>query len=240
VELTKVTTDSNKAEISLKHADNREENEKYDYVFASDGAHSIIRKQLGLRFDGSVVNRTFHLCDAHLSTKLDPRVANIFLYKDNLVFMANIKDDLWRLVSFSEHPEQLVGEFSKIGNIHWKSKFIANHRIIEKYSHGRVFFGGDAAHVHSPLGGRGMNLGIEDAYVFAELLQSGRLDEYNERRLTIARELIPRIEKLTNMAAQQGLLAKYFRRIVPFVMPRLYNSAKDNLNKFLLGLDHEI
>ena len=58
---------------------------------------------------------------------------------------------------------------------------------------GNVFLMGDAAHVHAPIGGRGMNLGIEDAFVFANLLREGKLDEYNSLRYPVVSEFVKRI-----------------------------------------------
>jgi 2-polyprenyl-6-methoxyphenol hydroxylase-like FAD-dependent oxidoreductase len=61
---------------------------------------------------------------------------------------------------------------------HWKTSFKINHRIAKNFSIDNVYLGGDAAHVHSPLGARGMNTGFEDAFVFAELMRRGRLQDY--------------------------------------------------------------
>ena len=80
--------------------------------------------------------------------------------------------------------------------------------IFGKFNFGNIYFGGDAAHVHSPVGGRGMNLGIEDAFVFTELLIQNRLDEYNFVRGKAVKPTVERIFGITNILDGKTLFSK--------------------------------
>lgn len=75
--------------------------------------------------------------------------------------------------NFSDYQHSIPESAYKLGREVWKSSFIVNHRVCHQFQQGNVFLGGDAAHIHSPVGGRGMNIGFEDALVFSELLKKG-------------------------------------------------------------------
>ena len=102
---------------------------------------------------------------------------------------------------------------------------------------GRVFLVGDAAHVHAPIGGRGMNLGIEDAFIFSHLLREGKLDKYNELRFPVVSHFVNRIKSVSPMLVHEKKLT---RTIFPFIGPILNRFFKDKGILFVTGLDHEI
>ena len=102
---------------------------------------------------------------------------------------------------------------------------------------GRVFLVGDAAHVHAPIGGRGMNLGIEDAFVFSHLLREGKLDQYNDLRFPVVSHFVDRIKSVSPMLVHEKKLA---RSIFPFIGPILNRFFKNRGILFVTGLDHEI
>ena len=112
-----------------------------------------------------------------------------------------------------------------------------NNRHANKMSIGRVFLAGDAAHVHVPIGGRGMNLGIEDAFVFSYLLKEGKLDQYSSFRMPIVNEFIERVTKMSRFMADDKSLMK---KAVPFLLPLLNRLIKNQGAEFMAGIDHDI
>lgn len=122
----------------------------------------------------------------------------------------------------------------------WDAKYRISHRVIEKFNSGNIYFGGDAAHVHSPAGGRGMNLGIEDAYVFTELLAQNRLNEYDAARSKAVKKTVNRIRTLTNNLRGQSLFSRFIRFITGLVLPFIFPFIKKSMLRFMYGLDHEL
>jgi len=122
-----------------------------------------------------------------------------------------------RLISNIPNYIDLVPKTLKLGKEIRKSNFRINHRVAETFQAGRVFLAGDAAHIHSPLGGRGMNIGIKDVYVFSRLLQTDRTDIYTNMRKPIIEELVSKIGRLTELFL--GSKSSNSRRLIPYVMP---------------------
>jgi hypothetical protein len=99
-------------------------------------------------------------------------------------------------------------EYNNISNPHWLAYFKLHHRIVDRYREGRVFIGGDAAHIHSPMGGQGMNTGMQDAYNLAWKLAlvlkgkspEGLLDSYNTERHKVGEEVVTLTDTATKMA----------------------------------------
>jgi 2-polyprenyl-6-methoxyphenol hydroxylase-like FAD-dependent oxidoreductase len=138
----------------------------------------------------------------------------------------------------SDLLERLPSSIKPVGKPIWRSNFHISHRLIQQLNVRRIFFGGDAAHIHSPLGARGMNLGIEDSFVFAELLASKKLDHYSPQRADVHRKLVKRIERMTNIARGETSFARFLRL---HLLPRAlaFPLSGPLLFKMLTGLDHE-
>ncbi len=107
----------------------------------------------------------------------------------------------------------------KIDTIHREGDFVIWVKQAESYSRGRVYIAGDAAHSHSPVGGRGMNLGIADAHAFARLFAEKRLDRYSNERHSIGTETIRLTEFGRRFVTSEfpGKLL-FFRKILPFIV----------------------
>jgi 2-polyprenyl-6-methoxyphenol hydroxylase-like FAD-dependent oxidoreductase len=110
----------------------------------------------------------------------------------------------------------------------WTSTFHVPHRIAGTLAKGHVYLAGDAAHVHSPIGARGMNLGLEDAWVFAELVRTNRLREYDWLRRPVDRRTVHQVEFLSRIAAADSRVYGFLRTFVfpaairmPFVRARM-------------------
>jgi 2-polyprenyl-6-methoxyphenol hydroxylase-like FAD-dependent oxidoreductase len=111
------------------------------------------------------------------------------------------------------------------------------HRIVEHMSRGQVYFAGDAAHLHSPVGARGMNLGIEDARVFAGLALDDRLDEYDRMRHHIDAQVVRDVSLLSHVADAGSAVYRTVReRLLPVAINRPF--VRNQMVLRLTGLDH--
>jgi 2-polyprenyl-6-methoxyphenol hydroxylase-like FAD-dependent oxidoreductase len=162
------------------------------WLLAADGAHSTARQQLGIDFVGSSFVNEWHLADVPLKTSLAEDQAHIFfLDGGGFLFLFRVIMDfrnesqgprLWRVISTRPEPLTQLVNAEAAGPPVWFSSFHISHRINRTLAAGRVYFAGDAAHIHSPVGARGVNLGLEDAWVFSRLLKKELLDQYDRLR----------------------------------------------------------
>lgn len=184
------------------------------YLVGCDGAHSTVRKQLGTAFEGDRFERTFLLGDVHLDW--DRRHMDCWQFllfegeemRNNVTLIPNptgpgryrISTSIDADAQCPEHPpleflqaiiEPALPPGTVVSDMRWSSRYNISHRIASDYRTGRVFLAGDAAHIHPPIGGLGMNTGLQDAYNLGWKLAAvcqGRLNEsiletyHHERR----------------------------------------------------------
>lgn len=150
--------------------------EKYSWLIGCDGAHSTTRKTLGVNFAGRAIERTFALADVRV--KWDFPYDEFFLVLNEEGVLAAIplpEKERIRLIFQDEatvdKAQALLQRYAckeaVVSDPKWLSTFTINSRIAKKYMRGRVFLVGDAAHIHSPAGGQGMNTGIQDGFNLA-------------------------------------------------------------------------
>jgi 2-polyprenyl-6-methoxyphenol hydroxylase-like FAD-dependent oxidoreductase len=186
-----------------------------DWVIAADGGKSAIRHQLQLPFEGDTYEHIFYVADTKLEWPWGHEALSVYLSKQTFMALFPMKgESRFRIVGIlplefqneqPEHFEQLIPYLQKqvgvplqISDTAWFSVYRVHHRCIENFRSGRVFFAGDAAHIHSPVGGQGMNTGLQDAYNLAWKLayvingfaHPKILDTYNAERLPFAKQLV--------------------------------------------------
>jgi len=142
----------------------------------------------------------------------DPSVTNIALGKTGMLFMLGYKEGVYRLGADSPSVLDTLPEDFKIDEVLWQSRFSVNHRQVARYQAGRVLLVGDAAHVHAPLGARGMNISIEDAVVLVRYLLAGKIDRYSPERLEIGARALRMIKAQTYISTSTGRSANLLRR----------------------------
>lgn len=135
-------------------------------MLGADGAHSATRHALGLGFPGDASDRPWHLMDVRIEGA--PRdEARIEIQRAGPLIVLPFADGVFRIIGFGADLLPRLPHGWTAGSVLWRSEFKVSHRMVPAMAVGRIALAGDAAHIHSPIGGRGMNLGIEDAFVFA-------------------------------------------------------------------------
>lgn len=192
------------------------------YLVGADGMHSIVRERAGIAFPGGSYSESFSLADVRLVGGVPSDEVILYFSPEGMVVVAPLPDGIHRIVatvdSAPEHPtvdyvQDLLDrrgperERAIVKDLIWGSRFHVHHRVAETYRAGRILLAGDAAHVHSPAGGQGMNAGIQDAMVLRDALITALagggerpLDAYTEVRRPIAKEVVALADRLTRLA----------------------------------------
>jgi 2-polyprenyl-6-methoxyphenol hydroxylase-like FAD-dependent oxidoreductase len=206
---------------------------------AADGAHSTTRHLLNLSFDGHIIEDQWTLVDVELDLPLPDHEGHIWLGNERAIGLIRVKGKVWRIIGNRRNLIDYLPPGTTVGKVVWRSEFSISHRMLENFQHGPITFVGDAAHIHSPVGGRGMNLGIEDAYVFAELYAAGNLDRYDQVRHPQVTAVIKRIGQVTDLIQGHSIKSKLWRRLFPLA-PFLRPLVSRRLMRFAMGLDHKV
>jgi 2-polyprenyl-6-methoxyphenol hydroxylase-like FAD-dependent oxidoreductase len=192
-------------------AGGEEQTVEADWLIGADGAHSTVRHALGLPFRGETDPNQWWLVDVRMDWPLDAAVANIFARPAAVLAVIPIEPGLFRLVSNGPEPLDLLPPGSMVREEVWRSAFRISYRQVDDYRAGQVLLAGDAAHVHSPVGARGMNLGIEDGTILARKLAQGGLEAYAAERHPVGARVIRQTRALTALVTLCHPLARFLR-----------------------------
>ena len=217
---------------------------RFDWVVGADGAHSAVRHAMGIDFPGESVNRRWLLADLDLADAGPDDKLRAFLASEGMIALFPYGGERWRLIADGgpvapETPRRdpdraeieailrrRTGVPWSIRETHWLADFRVSERQIERYRHGRILLAGDAAHVHSPAGGQGMNTSIQDAVNLAwklALVAQGVCDErlldtYDAERHPVAAEVLRDSGRMLRAAMNQGAVVGWMKR---HVLPRI-------------------
>ena len=232
----------------LRGPDGTEEDCEAIYLAGCDGARSTVRETIGTGFPGGTYQHIFYVADVEadgpaidgeLHIDLDPAdfVAIFPLAGQGRArLIGTVRDER------AEHPDTLtfedisnhaIGQMKvAVRHVNWFSTYHVHHRVTQHFRKGRAFLAGDAAHIHSPAGGQGMNTGIGDAINLAWKLAAvvkGRatatlLDTYEAERIGFARKLVASTDRAFTFATGQGAFAAFVRtRLAPLILPALFS-----------------
>jgi 2-polyprenyl-6-methoxyphenol hydroxylase-like FAD-dependent oxidoreductase len=239
VELVDLTLNSDGANAVLRHGDGRTETATASTVLGADGSRSAVRVKLGVGFPGSSYEEPWQLYDLALEMPLPEDEVHVFFLDEGVLFLARIEGDVWRVATNVPDPLSRLPPGTRTGEIVWESSFHVSHHLAQRLQVGAACLAGDAAHLHSPLGGRGMNLGIEDAYVFAALAAEHRLADYDRLRRPTDAAVVRGIRRLTDIPRGRSPLARFVRAVSP-AAPLLAPLFAPRMRRWLMGLDHEV
>lgn len=237
IELIDMLSMKDRSKLALKKvgSDDILTEEVYGIVVASDGSHSTSRNALGITFDGWDHDEEFFIYDIELSTSLPHNEVHYFMFREGGMLMLHIRDGVWRVAGNMLNVLSYLPAGTRVGKISWEAVFSVSERVASTFSTGKIFILGDAAHIHSPVGAKGMNLCIEDSHIFAKLVSEGREAEFSRLRRPVIRKNVSLLGQLTDKIGGNNMLGRTLRQnagklsfLFPLVMPRM--------NKFLLGL----
>ena len=246
-ELVAFVEEPNQVSARLRRPDGTQQTCAAQYLAGCDGAHSTVREGLGIGFPGGTYSHLFYVADVeargarmngelHVAMdesdflvvfplKADARARLIGTVRENAT---QSRDDLsWNDVSTR------VIEWLRIDveRVNWFSTYRVHHRVADRFRQGRAFLLGDAGHIHSPVGGQGMNTGIGDAVNLAWKLAAvvqrqaseSLLDTYEPERIAFARRLVATTDRAFTAVTSDGLIARTLRlRVVPRLIPTLF------------------
>lgn len=208
------------------------------WLIGCDGARSQVRKALGIEFEGSTYEEDFLLADVDVDWSRTRDEFHVWLHQDGPFGVLPLpKSHQWRLIANvaaeedAEVPQASVDLFEQlmiertgdttttISNPMWLSNFKIHRRLVTKYRQERVFLAGDAAHIHSPFGGQGMNTGIQDAYNLAWKLAlvmkneapTTLIDTYEEERRPIAKDVLAATHAGTSLLVTKNPALRFIR-----------------------------
>ena len=249
-ELTKFSQNEGGVTAELRTSEGKNETIESKFLVACDGAKSPVRHSLALDFGGSTFERMFYVADVDLDWEYPHDALQVFLMKNSLLaFFPMTGERQYRIVgTFPEEFAKDEGdvlyeeieeriridteiEFD-ITKVNWFSTYKVHTRHVDRFSVGRVYLAGDAAHIHSPAGAQGMNTGIQDGYNLAwklAMVLRGRagselLATYNEERLPNAEALTKTTDRFFSLAAGEEPLLAFVRLYVfPYVAQFLFS-----------------
>jgi 2-polyprenyl-6-methoxyphenol hydroxylase-like FAD-dependent oxidoreductase len=221
---------------TLRHADGSTRELRAAFVAGCDGGRSAVRELSGIGFPGAPYEHVFFVADTEATGRMVPDELNAYLWRDGFhLFFPMRGKDRWRVigilpqalrgrddVGFDELAPSLrreAGVDLQFRQCSWFSTYRIQHRAAERFRDRRCFLLGDAAHVHSPMGGQGMNTGLQDAYNLAwklALVVQGRaadrlLDSYEAERLPVAKRLLSTTDRAFTLVVSESWLAGLFR-----------------------------
>jgi 2-polyprenyl-6-methoxyphenol hydroxylase-like FAD-dependent oxidoreductase len=232
----------------LREADGRESDCEATYLAGCDGARSKVRETIGTGFPGGTYEHLFYVADVQAKGSAMDGELHIDLDEADFVavfplagegrarLIGTVRDERAGradALTFEDVRNQAIGQMKlTVDKVNWFSTYHVHHRVTQHFRKGRAFLIGDAAHIHSPAGGQGMNTGIGDAINLAWKLAAvvkGRasdtlLDSYEAERIGFARRLVASTDRAFTFATGQGRLAAFVRtRLAPVVLPALFS-----------------
>lgn len=213
-ELTEIERDGGRLQVVMRKANDIRCD--FDCVFGADGAHSTARSAAGLEFSGYTHKRLWSIADAEMPDwPYDPAAAHLFLHdKGEIGFIIPIGEGRFRAVSNTQDALDRIPSGDRASKVLRTDTFHIPIKQAETYQTDGIFLGGDAAHVHSPVGARGMNIGIEDAVSFVRRFVAGELEGYTAERRPVGKRWIELSERALQGAQAEGFLAVTFRNLL--------------------------
>jgi 2-polyprenyl-6-methoxyphenol hydroxylase-like FAD-dependent oxidoreductase len=231
----------------IKRPDGSVDTCRAGYLAGCDGVHSRVREALNIGFAGGTYEHIFYVADVEATGPLMNGEIHVGLDKSDFLALFPLKDDgRVRLVgtvsdeALTQRKTLIWDDINtlimgwmplKVARVNWFSTYHVHHRVADRFRKGRAFLLGDAAHIHSPVGGQGMNTGIGDAvnlaWKLAWVLQ-GRADEsilesYEPERIAFARRLVKTTDQAFTAVTSSGPVARFVRLdIVPALLPLLF------------------
>ncbi|KAI1112533.1 FAD binding domain-containing protein [Nemania sp. NC0429] len=256
VEARRIVQDADGVTVTASAQDGGEEEIRAKYVVGADGAHSTVRHAAeNLTFDGDAYPQDFICADTYMESEMPGGRGYMCLGRGALIVLP-LKGGMVRLVvsrpgqditrepKLEDFEEFLQEIFPGGGSLHdatWVTRFRLHHRGVNNYRDGRLFVAGDAAHIHSPAGGQGMNTGIQDAinlgWKLAAVLRGEKsdsfLDSYHNERHRVGQYLLTSTDKIFTYVTSTNPIYLFLRNLIlPWIVPIAVTSKSRILRQF--------
>ena len=246
-EFLRLNQRSDGVDVVFKKPDGSEQTSQFAYVAGCDGAHSAVRAALATEFPGGTYSGVFYVADADAAGPAADGEVHVDLDDADFIAVFPLKGErrvrLIGPVSWQHDGPRHNLTFADIGDraianlqltvhaVNWFSTYRVHHRVASRFRVARVFLLGDAAHVHSPVGGQGMNTGIGDAVNLAWKLQAALnggdgdrlLGTYEQERRPFAQLLVATTDRAFTLVTKRGVVARWVRTLLaPALVPMLF------------------
>ena len=243
-ELVRFSDENGRVIALLRGPQGGEETCESCYIAGCDGAHSTVRETIGTGFPGGTYRQVFYVADVEAAGP--PVNGELHVDLDEADFLAvfplagqgrgrligTVRDeraDRANTLKFEDVSDRAIEHLKvDVRKVNWFSTYHVHHRVAEHFRKGRAFLVGDAAHIHSPAGGQGMNTGIGDAINLAWKLAAALaghapdklLDSYEAERIGFARRLVATTDRVFSFVTAEGRIADIIRtRVAPVLIP---------------------
>jgi 2-polyprenyl-6-methoxyphenol hydroxylase-like FAD-dependent oxidoreductase len=264
-ELTNFTAANDQVVSTLTSSDGLPQTVTSQWLIGCDGAHSTVRHELQMDFVGDTLPSNWVLADVHLTGVPNPGEITVLWHTSGILVIFPIMHDRYRVIADvgdathdAAPPDPTLDQVQalldhrgpggvKASSPIWLAGFHINERKIANYCAGRVFLAGDAAHIHSPAGGQGMNTGIQDACNLAWKLalvtrnlcaSDPLLASYSIERSAVGDEVVKNADRLTSVAIMQGEAKQSIRNLLAslvFGISPIRRLAADTLTELSIG-----
>lgn len=249
--------------VCLKHKD-KEYSETFSYVIGCDGASSRVRKELNIDFSGGTYEELFYVADAVLGNEtIYPKHVNFFFSDEEFALFFPLRNkETTRIIGM--FPTQLVKEKKtdfehlhpfleetfdyQLKEMNWFSTYNVHHRLANHFKLKNIFLAGDAAHIHSPVGGQGMNAGIGDALnlgwklsaVIQKRADSSILETYELERKQFAESLVATTDRMFKVVSSKGVISKGLRKQVAPNLANFLMNKSDRVRRLFFHFISQI
>jgi 2-polyprenyl-6-methoxyphenol hydroxylase-like FAD-dependent oxidoreductase len=240
IELIDLQEEDNEINVTIAHANQETEIIKTNWLIACDGAHSIIREKANMPFLGKKLKQHFVLADIKIKPLHFSKDIQAFSSPAGPLIIIQFDQDHARIIAEVTHDPDLSAatiltqaQLKKIltercsiplefAEPVWTSGFWVQEKMVSAFRYHNIFFAGDAAHIHSPAGGQGMNTGIQDAYNLAWKLafviqhksSPAILDSYHQERYPVAKSVLRKTTFLTRIMTLHNPILSCIRNFV--------------------------
>jgi 2-polyprenyl-6-methoxyphenol hydroxylase-like FAD-dependent oxidoreductase len=226
------------------------------YIAGCDGARSVVREAMGMGFPGGTYRQVFYVADVEAAGPAINGELNVDLDEADFLgvfpmsgegrarLIGTVRDeraDDPETLKFEDVSSRAIEHLKvEVKRVNWFSTYRVHHRVTDRFRKGRAFLLGDAAHIHSPVGGQGMNTGLGDAinlawklaHVIAGRAPDALLDSYEPERIAFARRLVATTDRAFSIVSADGPIADVLRtRVAPFLISRAV--AVDAVREYL-------
>jgi 2-polyprenyl-6-methoxyphenol hydroxylase-like FAD-dependent oxidoreductase len=255
-ELISFANGENGVVARLRWPDGQEVDCEAKYIAGCDGAHSIVRETIGTGFPGGTYRQVFYVADVEAAGPALNGELHVDLDEADFLgvfplagagkarLIGTVRDeraDHADTLTFQDIRDRAINHLKvQVKKVNWFSTYHVHHRVAQHFRKGRACLLGDAAHIHSPAGGQGMNTGIGDAInlawklaaVIAGHAPDNLLDSYEAERIGFARRLVATTDRIFSLVTSEGRIADILRtRVAPLLIPGVL--AFDPVREFM-------